>query len=218
MAAVPYAFNDRSNQGTTTSKNGIGDVYLNAYYQLLNNRHTTANNKLLVQSLWLGSGIKLATGKYNPLDKSTQSDNPNLFQLGTGSTDFMLNAMYDVRLQDVGINLSTSYKINTANKYDYTYGNKLNMNAQAYYKILVKSKYSLAPNAGIQFENAQRDDDNGIHVDATGGNLLCATLGVETSFNHISIGANYQTPLQQNLGKGIIKANDRLMVHVSVTL
>lgn len=218
MASAPYAFNDKTNQGTTTSKNGIGDVYITAYYQLLNSRHTTANNKMLVQSLWLGGGIKFATGEYNPLDKGSQNDNPNLFQLGTGSTDFLLNGMYDVRLQDVGLNVSASYKINTANKYDYAYGNKFNVNAQAYYKLLIKNKVTIAPNAGIQYENSQRDNDNGIHVDATGGNLLMATLGVETSFKRISIGANYQTPLQQNLGKGIIKANDRCMVHVSFTL
>src|SRR6478735_403589 len=218
MASVPYAFNDKTNQGTTVSKNGVGDIYLNAYYQLINARQATHGDKLLVQSLWLGGGIKLPTGKYDPADKGNSTQNANLFQLGTGSTDFLLNAMYDVRLQDAGLNISTGYKINTANKFNYTYGNKLNINAEAYYKFNIKNKFTVAPNAGVQFENAQQDDDNGLHVEASGGNLLVGTLGVETSFKRTSIGANYQTPLHQNLGKGIIKANDRCMVHVSFTL
>jgi hypothetical protein len=218
MASLPYAFNDKTNQGTTVSKNGISDIYLSGYYQLFNSRKTTAANKLLVQSLWLGGGIKLPTGKYNPSDKSNSTQNANLFQLGTGSTDFLLNAMYDVRLQDVGLNVSTSYKVNTANKYEYTYGNKFNINAEAYYKFSIKNKFTVAPNAGIQYENSAQDDDNGLSVEASGGNLLVGTIGVETSLSRISIGANYQTPLHQNLGKGIIKANDKCMVHISFTL
>lgn len=218
MAALPYAFNDKTNQGTTTSKNGLGDVYMNAFYQLLNKRSTTGNDKMLVQSLWAGGGIKLPTGKYNPADKSSGTENANLFQLGTGSTDFMLNAMYDVRLQDIGLNTSVSYKINTVNKYDYEYGNKFNANLQAYYKFLVKKKFTVSPNAGVQFETSQQDDDDAIPVEASGGSLLTGTLGVEASFNRVSVGANFQTPLSQDLGKGIIKANDRCMVHVSFAL
>ena len=218
MASVPYSFNERSNQSVSASKNGIGDVYFSGFYQVLNSRHTTQASKLLVQSLWLGGGIKLPTGKYDPADKSTQNESTNLFQLGTGSTDFMLNAMYDVRLQDAGINISSAYKINTANKYDYTYGNKFNINTVAYYKFRVKNMFSIAPNAGVQFETSQQDDDDGLDVEISGGNLLVGTVGVETIFNRIAIGGNFQTPLKQNLGKGIIKANNRCMVHVSFSL
>ena len=32
MAAVPYAFNERENQGTTHSKNGLGDISFTGYY------------------------------------------------------------------------------------------------------------------------------------------------------------------------------------------
>lgn len=43
--------------------------------------------------------------------------------------------MYDVRLMDAGINTNVSYKINTTNKYDYRYGNKLSANIPACYKF-----------------------------------------------------------------------------------
>jgi len=218
MASVPYNFNQRSNQGITTSKNGIGDIYFSGYYALLNNRHTTSSGKLLIQSLWFGAGVKLPTGKYNPADKSMQNDNGNLFQLGTGSTDVLLNIMYDVRLQDAGLNVSSLYKINTVNKDGYEYGNKFNVSTSAYYKFLIKNRLSIAPNMGAQFETAQQDRDKGIAVEVSGGNLLVGTVGVETSFKRMAVGANFQTPLYQNLGKGILKANNRCMVHVSFAL
>ena len=217
MASVPYSFNDRINQGNTQSKNGIGDVNISGYYQLLNSKHTISR-KLLVQSLWMGGGVKMATGRYNPLDKSSATDNANLFQLGTGSYDFSIGSMYDIRLQDAGINLTSNYKMNTRNRYNYRYGNKLNINSQAYYKFRIQKKLLLAPNAGVQYETAGMDNDNAFAVTVSGGNLLLATAGVETAFHKLAIGANFQTPIAQHLANGIVKANNRIMLHVSVTL
>jgi opacity protein-like surface antigen len=218
MASVPYSFNERTNQGITKSKNGLGDITLSGYYQLLNNRHIVFENKLLVQSLWIGGGIKLATGKYNPLDKNSTNDNANLFQLGTGSNDFNIGIMYDIRLQDMGINVSSNYKITTANKYDYQYGNKFNINAQAYYKFRIKDKLTIAPNAGAQYERAKNDLDKGLDVTVSGGNLLLGTAGIEAAFGKMAIGANIQTPFSQNLANGIVKAKNRFMLHVAFAL
>ncbi|MBA4166513.1 MAG: transporter [Chitinophagaceae bacterium] len=218
MTSVPYSFNEKLNQGTRQTKNGISDINLSGLYQLVNTQKTMMNNKMLVQTLWVGGGIKLPTGKYNPKDKSSTSDNANLFQLGTGSLDFSVNAMYDIRLQDAGFNVSGSYKINTSNRYAYSYGNKVNANAQAYYKIRIKKAVTVAPNAGVQFENSKHDVDNHLPVDISGGQLLLGTLGIEAAFRKTSVGANWQTPLSQSLADGIVKANNRMMVHVSFLL
>lgn len=217
MMALPYSFNERINQGATTSKDGIGDINLTGYYQLLNSKKQL-DNKLLLQSLWIGAGIKLPTGQYNPADKSSTNENTNLFQLGTASTDFTLNTMYDIRLQDAGLNISASYKMNTTNKYEYRYGNKFSMNSQAYYKFRIKDKVTIAPNGGVLYETAQKDRDNGFSVDISGGNLVMGTAGIELSGKKISVGANVQTPFSQNLASGTVKARNRAMVHVSFML
>ncbi|MEP7278042.1 MAG: transporter [Bacteroidota bacterium] len=217
MASVPYSFDERLNQGLTKTKNGMGDLFVSGFYELINSRKTISG-KLLVQSLWVGGGIKAPSGKYNPVDKSNTSESANLFQLGTGSTDFTINAMYDIRLQDAGINASASYKMNTTNKYKYTYGNKLSLNGQAYYKFRIKDRVTIAPNAGAMFEKGETDIDNKFAVDISGGNLWMGTLGLEVAFKKVSFGANFQNPLSQDLANGIIKANNRAMVHVSFLL
>lgn len=218
MAVIPYAFNERSNQGISQSKNGPGDITVSGFYQLLNKHRTTGNGKMLTHTLWLGAGIKLPAGKYTAADKQNTSQNTNLFQLGTGSTDFTLQGMYDIRLQDAGFNLSANYKMNSANKYKYNYGNKLSTSAQFYYKWRVKNQVTLAPNAGMMFESARKDIDNKIKVDVSGGRLLLGTIGLESSFKKVSLGAVWQKPLSQNLANGIVKANSRVMVHVSFSL
>jgi hypothetical protein len=55
-------------------------------------------------------------------------------------------------------------------------------------------------------------------VEASNGNLITGTIGVQTNFKAISIGGNFQTPLQQDVGKGMIKFNNTCMLQVSFTL
>lgn len=218
MANIPYAFNERSNQGTRLSKNGPGDITVTGFYQLFNKGKTTGGGKMMMQTLWLGAGIKLPSGKYTAADKQSTSQQTNLFQLGTGSTDFILQGMYDLRLQDAGINISASYKMNTANRYDYNYGNKLSGSLQLYYKWRIGKTITLAPNAGLLYENAKKDIDEKIIADISGGSILLGMAGLEANANKIAIGAGWQSPLTQNLANGIVRSNNRLMVHMSVRL
>lgn len=218
MASLPFSFNERINQSKSDTKNGLGDIVVNGYYEVVNKKSAVGKSSLLVQSLWLGAGIKLPTGKYEPADKSSGSENTNLFQLGTGSTDVLLNAMYDIRLQDAGLNVAAAYKMNTSNRYDYRYGNKFSGTAQLYYKIRINKKVLLAPNAGVQYEYSDKDHDAGTVVDISGGNMIAGTVGIETGFKNIAVGANFQKPFSQKLANNMVRSGNRLMVHLSFTL
>lgn len=217
MASLPVSFNEKINNGVKGKKTGLGDVSVNGYYQLFNSSTKIKKTRLMVQSLWVGAGIKAPTGSYDPADKMGNSNNTNLFQLGSGSVDYTLNAMYDIRIQDAGLNFAASYKMNTANRYNYNYGNKANAALQFYYKKRI-SKSLLSPNAGITYEQSKKDIQDKFIVDVSGGRLLQATIGAELSYKKITLGGNWQTPLSQNLANGIVKAQSRFMLHVSFIL
>lgn len=213
---VPYNFNERNSAETSGRKNGLGDIALMGYYNLFNSTNTVSD-KLLVQSLWIGVGIKVPSGKYEPLDRNVLTESPNNFQLGTASTDFTLNATYDVRLMDFGMNINTNYKINTNNKYNYRYGNKFTTNALAYYKIRVAKMMTIAPNAGILYETSQKDIENKkFAADVSGGYSLAVLTGLEANLSMFSFGINYQAVAAQNLAGGSVKAGNRFMVHTSI--
>ncbi|MCW3466304.1 transporter [Chitinophaga nivalis] len=215
LAFVPVNFNARSNQGINSSKSGLGDIAVVGYYQLLD-KQQTVGSKLLVQSLWIGGGIKAPTGRYEATEKKEGEESPNSFQLGTGSTDFTLNAMYDVRLMDFGINANVSYKMNTNNQYEYQYGNKFTANVLAYYKFRITDNVTIAPNAGMLYETAQKDTENKrFSVDVSGGYSLLATTGVEMTWKNMSIGGNFQPVVSQQLADMRVKAGNRAMVHVT---
>jgi Putative MetA-pathway of phenol degradation len=217
MGYIPLNFNEKTNQGTTINKTGIGDIGIQGFYRVFDIRGSSGKN-YIGQSLWMGAGIKLPTGNYQPSQKDETGQSANTFQLGTGSLDFTLNMMYDLRIQDFGINTTASYKINTVNKDEYQYGNKLSSTLQAYYKVRVKKKFTIAPNAGLAYETAAKDHDGKLVADVSGGNILLAIAGAEFTTGKIAIGGNLQSPLSQHLAKGSVKANNRMMIHISFML
>jgi len=215
MYALPVGFNSREKQHQRFNSNGIGDVQLNAFYNLLQKKAAVGTTRLLVQSLWLGAGIKLPTGKYIAANRTEASTDPNVFQLGSGSTDFMLNGMYDIRLQDLGMSVQASYRMNTANKFEYQYGNKFSLNTQLYHKFRINKNWLISPNTGIQWESSQTDLDQNFKVNVSGGNMTLFTLGTELNYRTMMLGANWQVPIQQNLANGFIESGNKAMVHLS---
>ena len=218
MGYLPVSYNSRVNESGTVSKTGISDVSVLGFYRLLRGKRTLSGDeytRLLVQDLWIGGGVKLPTGKYNPADENPAGTSANLFQLGTGSIDFVLMAMYDIRLQDAGLNMTAGYKINTANPYDYYYGNRFSSGMQVYYKFRFHNQWMIAPNAGIQYEYSMKDMDEGYLIRPTGGTAFFGTFGAEISFEQLTFGGNFQPALFQNLGQGSVQAGSRIMFHFS---
>lgn len=211
LAFLPYQFNTQLEKGIAKNLQGIGDAMVIANYNIFNTLYDTTVFK---HSLWLGSGIKLATGKYRYNESSSQQvANPN-FQLGTGSYDFLLTANYTIRYRKLGINADISYKVNTQNSQNYQFGNRLSANLQLFY-IRNIGNIGFMPNTGVYLENSATDKRNNYYVENTGGNLLAATMGIDIFFKNLSAGLNYQIPTIQNLADGQIKAQNRAFIHLT---
>ncbi len=218
LTIIPYNFNEKFTAGNNSlrRKHGLSDLVIHGYYQVFGRSNSNKQNKLVVQGLWLGMGIKLPSGKYDVQEQKTaQSVNPNIFQLGTGSLDFIPSLMYDIRIQDFGINSNVSYKINTENKDHYRYGNKIAANTSAYYKFALGKDQRIAPNLGLAYENQWKDRNNDFLVHETGGDLLNGSIGLESNWNKLSLGINFPKPIHQRLGNHRIDAGNRILTHIS---
>ncbi|PZR24622.1 MAG: hypothetical protein DI535_21445 [Citrobacter freundii] len=213
---IPYNLIERENQQEHIHDQGLGDITLIGYYQLMNK---SASENALKQSLWIGAGTKLPTGKYNPDEKNIQQASQNTFQLGTGSLDFSLNTMYDLQYNNTGVNINAGYKINTANQYEYKYGNKFTANTLLYQRINIVNKVIITPNAGVLFETAAKDKKTkDIQVWETGGYSCTGTIGLEFSTGRFNAGANLQKPFSQHLGEGKLKGQERAMIHFGISI
>ena len=213
---MPYHFNKQVDDDGVSYKNGLGDISVMANYQLLRTGNSNSRSRGIGQELWVGAGIKLPTGTFN-----VDTRDPDLTvadinaQIGTGSVDFLLNAIYHVRFNQFGINTVASYKIGTTNHSDYKYGNKFTGTSIAYYQIRLGST-SIAPNVGLVYEHTAANDLNKQPVDLTGGYASSVLAGIEFTVNRVAVGFNVQGPLTQQYAAGQTNLQVRGMAHVTL--
>jgi hypothetical protein len=192
FAFIPYAYNDMNGTDQVVSAKGLGDINIMANYVILNTGEGKSEFK---HTLIAGGGIKLPTGKFSLTDKG-KIINRN-FQMGTGSVDFNLNAVYTLRYKKTGVNLETGYKINTRNHDDYLFGNQYRASVQLFFWQTVGS-FSFLPHAGVNYEQAAVHKDRDIIQVNTGGSALLGTGGVDIYFNRFTLGMNFQQPIAQH--------------------
>lgn len=207
LTLVPYHDFQRSEEGVHTRARGIGDASLLLNYVLFDTgdslRHPWRH------TLTLGGGVKLPSGKHNLKDQEGALLNPNL-QPGTGSTDYFVSATYTLRKGFWGLSADGQARLNTANRKDYRYGNRLSGSAKLFYWKNFR-RVTLLPNAGVFSDVSATNLDQNEVVDNTGGYVTLATLGLDVYSGHFSAGFTFQQPVYQNLGDGAIRARNRWM-------
>ncbi len=214
ITILPYHFIQQTTDDGPSNKNGLGDIAAMVNYKVFDKQSRLANRKMISQQLWFGTGLKLPTGKFD-----IDATDPELVaiansQTGTGSADFMLNAMYNVKINKVGLNTSASYKMNTSNNDRYCFGNKFSASTFLYYAI-DKFKTGITPNAGLMYENTGNSSLVSQKIANTGGYLVTASAGLEVNLKKITAGANIQLPVDQNFAAGQTTLKARGMAHVS---
>lgn len=214
MVFVPYNWNTQTLYRTETPQqiSGLGDVSALVHYNVFNTFWDSTLHKI-DQTLMIGGGVKAPTGKFRYVEDGTEVANAN-FQLGTGSVDFMLNAIYNVRYSKWGANLDATYKINTQNPNQYRFANRLSGSILVF-RTLALSSLTLMPNAGVYVEHFGYDTKNGAKNTFTGGTLSTANAGLELYFKKISAGITYQTPLYQQLSDGDLKLKNAFSTHLT---
>lgn len=214
MAFLPYNSNHQvlKNSGTEAVKNGIGDAIVLAHVTVFNSFLDTTNTSHVYQSLMIGGGVKLATGKF---EYGYEGEiNPN-FQLGTGSTDFLLSVIHTIKMHDWGLNTEIGGRISTRSNDKYRFGNRINGSLTAFYS---KSwgLFSIMPNAGAIVDYGFRDIKEGVRNSQTGGVATLANAGVELYYSRFNLGLSYRLPVYQNLGEGELKSLPQMGVSFTV--
>jgi hypothetical protein len=217
LALVPLNFNHQESDEGVTNLKGPGDVVLLMNYRLFDVNSKTGAGKDINQQLWLGGGIKLPTGKFeieaNDPDVASMAN----MQLGSGTTDILLNGMYNIRVGKIGVTTQANYKISGTNKDEFRFGNKFSASSFISYGLNVKAA-TISPNLGLLFENTAESKLQSSKVDLTSDSLLQGALGVEFGFNTISVGLNTQLPFAQNFAENQTKQKVKAMVHISFVL
>ncbi len=223
LGFIPYHFNHQITDDGIVNKSGLGDVSLLANYKLWQSSKLNKNNSFFKQEFWIGAGVKLPTGKYNVnFGDSTTEELDDLLgdvnsQMGTGSTDFIFNMMYNIHMGMFGINTTANYKVNTANNNHFKYGDRLSVNSFAYYQSMAAKKIFMAPNVGLLYQYTLPNYLAANKVQQTGGYVTSASAGIDFNISKITIGTNVQFPLLQNYAQGQTQLKVSGLMHLTYT-
>jgi len=209
LGFFPYSINRQHSDDGLQKTSGPGDITFIGNYNLIR----TKNNAGLNHRLWIGAGVKLATGKY-AVDPDAVNASANN-QPGTGSTDFIANTMYSLLINRWSVNASANYKVNGSAE-GFRFGNRLAISAFGY-RAIPKGFATLNPSAGLLFEKLGQNKLDGVSVEDTGGYALLAAAGLDTNFKRVTVGFNVQLPLSQNYSAGQTITKVRGLVHVTYT-
>jgi hypothetical protein len=217
LAFVPYNFNHQVSDEGTTDLKGFGDIALLLNYKVLDKNSKNGSGNSVSQELWIGGGLKLPTGSFDIEPGDPDVASMANMQRGSGSSDILLNTMYNLRVAKWGITTNASYKINTNNKDEYKFGNKFSASSFCYYTANA-SKTMISPNIGLLYEHNQASQLSSDKINLTGGSLLQAAAGVELGFKKMAVGFNAQLPVTQDFADGQTKSKIKGMVHVTFAL
>jgi hypothetical protein len=207
MVLAPYHDFSRTEDNLLSRTQGIGDVSVLGNFILINTGDSLGRSTQ--HTLTLGGGVKIPTGQYRLRTPEGRLLHANL-QPGSGSTDFMISAAYTLRSGAWGIATDVLGRINTANKKDYRFGNRVSGSAKAFYWKKVR-KCSFLPNIGLFADHSAPNFDQGEQAESTGGSMVLSTFGLDVYIGKISAGFTFQQPVYQHLGEGAIQANSRWM-------
>lgn len=211
IAFVPYNVNKQTSDDGDRKNNGIGDISIIVNYSILKKQTADKRGNRISQQLAVGAGLKLPTGKFDADANDIIPSASN--QVGTGSVDFILNALYNFHINDWGLNSNINYKMNRSAS-NYRFGNRFNASAFVYRTFSMK-KSSFNPNIGIIYENLASNKLNKLKVEDSGGNAFIASAGLEINFKKVAVGFNVQAPLSQHYSAGQTSNRYRGMLHIS---
>jgi len=211
MVMVPYHFLNREKESGNQTLDGMGDVTVMAFYNVLQTMNDSASFQ---HKILLGAGVKAPTGKFD--NKNNGSVNPS-FQLGTGSWDYNVAAEYIMRKDKWGLNSTLGYIVKTENDKKYQFGNQLNYGSTLFYTAAVKN-VNIVPQLGVAGETYQANKDYTEEVPYTKGDIFFGKIGIEIGYKKFSAGVNAMLPINQNLTGGRVEADYRVAFNINYIL
>jgi hypothetical protein len=209
---VPYSMSHLKSDDGNKRERGLGDLTLNGNYNIMDKLGLNKDTATVSQQLWVGGGIKLPTGKFSVNNEEIVSSANS--QPGSGSIDFLLNALYTLQIQSWGVNINVNYKINQSADH-FKFGNHFSPTAFVFRSFHAGSLI-ISPNLGLLDEVSGANVNNHVKVSDTGGNVLLSSIGLEFQYKKIAFGVNSQIPLSSNLSSGQTEAKNRGMCHLSL--
>lgn len=203
---IPYKSNIRTGK-TPVRTDGLGDISLSL--------NVVVFEKSMKKSAYrwdISGGVELPSGAYQ--HNAQEGNQPNGFNIGTGSMNFLWQSNFVYQYQNFGSRLSLSGKIHTENDVLYRFGNQMATALQVFWRK--ESKLGiLVPFIGMYGEFIDEDALYGYPEIKTGGQAWYTNAGLQFTKNQIALGAQVYLPVQQNYAEGATENTFRVNASVA---
>jgi len=210
IGVVPWIDKQLDMGGVERGEGGFGDATLLGRYQVF--QWDRAGETLRAQVL---AGVKFPTGRDNARDSLGRLPQP--LQLGSGSYDSILGAVFTWQTLGRQADFDLVYKINTE-AYDFVFGNTLEHNASFQYRLLPGELPKegipsfLYGVLGLNGLREERSEQNGRVIGDSGGTTLFISPGLQYVTQRWVAEISLQLPVIQELNGRQIKTDYHLNV------
>ena len=220
--SLPYNQLTRESVEATEKLQGIGDASIINWYKIIilkkapqegeyyNNQKIPTNH-----SFQIGLGIKLPTGEYQ--ERFANNFNPG-FQVGTGSVDGIFAFKYNYNGTALGINTGVTYFLKGTNPNEFKFGNQTNINTNIYKVLGKEKKLQYIPFMGASADFNKNTIQYNEELANTDGHIVNGVLGTEIVYKKFILGANYATPIYQDLFDGFVESKGNIQVYLNFGL
>jgi len=219
IATIPYIYRkQRTNSGSdriTRKTSGLGDITLLGKYRIYTKDSPGATSRLSL----LG-GLELPTGRSG--DSDSVGKLARTFQTGSGSWDPILGAAFSNQSLDDEWDYNLTYQFNTE-AHNFEFGDVLKYTI-AYQKRLLPWEL---PDEGLytQFnavlelngEWKQKNRDESGSVDASGGNTIYLSPGLQIASKYFVAETSVQLPVFQDLNGTQVETDYVIITSLRVT-
>ena len=191
---LPVHVLSQSSEGSFERSAGLGDASALLQYSVFNPAKCTG--KPVKHQLKFGFGVKTPTGQFKmDANGMTTTD----LQMGTGSVDFLINAVYTLTYKKFGFNVLSSYRKDLANKQQFRFGDKLREGLNAFYNVKPIKGVTILPNAGINYDHVFYNVYQKKVLSYTGGDYVSASAGLDIYYKHFALSTSISPMLMSVL-------------------
>lgn len=178
---LPVSYIREHSTVSDTKTIGLGDMSFLLQYSVLD--PLKCNGKTTKHQLRFGIGTKLPSGEFKKSDNNLYSTS---VQLGTGSIDFLANAIYTFRYKKIGINAQSGYKLNTTNTDQFKFGDKVDGSVNFFY-VADLNEVRLMPSAGVTYAHTFENRNKGQEVYLSYSDFVSAPISMDIYYKRLAI-------------------------------
>jgi len=208
IGIIPYSYVSQIENGTKSSKSGLGDLSLMSFYSPLIAKDSSG---FIRQQLNVGLGLKCPTGNYAESAHTMSNMYP-----GTGAFDIILGANYFTQTRKNGFQLEGLQTFRLENKYGYQYGSISTLSGN-YFRVIKASSSVFRPFVGFQASYFGKDCIDRIIVteSVNHGLAVSGKIGLNYVKSNWFFSVSTQLPIYQNLGNGAVQQKESVQLSIN---